>query len=472
MTYYNRRRFLKAGSALGFAGTTGLLSSLTSQTANAANTTGYKALVCLFFKGGMDAMDTVLPTDAASHAALAAARTDLFSGYNVGSGASSRDIINIAALAPDNASDFGTRTFGLPPQMSGMASMFNAGDMAIVGNVGPINEPTNRTSFESGSVQLPARLFSHNDQQSTWLSSGPEGTQTGWGGRFANAVNASNAGGNPVFTSISTAGNDVFLAGGTPAFVAPSGGPQTVDIVDRNNRLGFGSNADDARAIFEDHLKSLGESSSNLYSQDIININKAAITNARAYSDAITGGTGSTVTFPSSGLGGQLKTVADTIGVRGTLSASRQIFYVAIGGFDTHDSQANGLPGLHTQISEAIVAFKASMVALNLWNDVTVFTASDFGRTLFDNGDGTDHGWGGHHFVAGGSVNGKNIYGALPPVDPTDLAYTAGRGRLIPSVSVDQYAATLGSWFGLTDGELDAGLPNLSNFTNKNLGFV
>lgn len=472
MSYYNRRRFLKAGSALGFAGATGLLSSLSAQTASAATTTGYKALVCLYFKGGMDGMDTVLPKDGASYNLLAAARPGLFEAYNATDGTSSRNRSNIERLFADNEADFGGRRFGLPAQLNGMRQMFNAGDLAVVGNVGPLVEPTTRTSMEAGTVQLPARLFSHNDQQSTWLSSGPEGTQTGWGGRFANAVNISNTGGNPVFTTVSTAGNDVFLAGNTPAFAAPVGGPQALDIIDRNNRLGFGSDADDARALFEDHLKSIGESSANLFTKDIININGAAVANARSYSAAISGSGWTPTAFPTSDLGAQLKTVAETISVHSTLGASRQIFYVAAGGFDTHDSQDGSLPGLHTQISEAIVAFKAAMVDQGLWNDVTVFTASDFGRTLYDNGDGTDHGWGGHQFVAGGSVAGKNIYGSLPPIDVADQAYTASRGRLIPSVSVDQYAATLGSWFGLTSTELDDSLPNLSNFTNKNLGFV
>ena len=143
-----------------------------------------------------------------------------------------------------------------------------------------------------------------------------------------------------------------------------------------------------------------------------------------------------------------------------------------MGGFDTHSGQTNTLPGLQTSLSEAISAFRTSMVTQGKWNDVTLFTMSEFGRTTIDNGDGTDHGWGGHHFVTGGSVTGKQIYGDIPTPDLDGESFTSTHGRLIPKVSVEQYAATLGSWFGLDAGELAAALPNLSNFSQKNLGFL
>jgi len=148
-------------------------------------------------------------------------------------------------------------------------------------------------------------------------------------------------------------------------------------------------------------------------------------------------------------LGDQLKTVANTMAVRGALNVRRQIFFVAIGGFDTHDSQKNSMPGLQAQISTSIAAFQSAMVELGLSDSVTLFTGSDFGRTAIDNGDGTDHGWGAHHLVVGGAVQGKKIYGTLPEYDLGAETYTKSRGRLIPSVSVDQYAATLGGWFGV-----------------------
>jgi len=156
--------------------------------------------------------------------------------------------------------------------------------------------------------------------------------------------------------------------------------------------------------------------------------------------------------------------------VRGALTVNRQVFYVAIGGFDTHDGQRNDMPNLQTEISSSVAAFQRAMIELGVDQDVTLFTASDFGRTTIDNGDGTDHGWGAHHFVVGGAVQGKRIYGAMPEYDLGAETYTESRGRLIPTVSVDQYAASLGGWFGLSVSELNAALPNLDNFNVKDLG--
>ncbi|MEL7453274.1 MAG: DUF1501 domain-containing protein, partial [Pseudomonadota bacterium] len=167
-----------------------------------------------------------------------------------------------------------------------------------------------------------------------------------------------------------------------------------------------------------------------------------------------------------------LQTIAETIDVRNELQVSRQVFFAAIGGFDTHSNQANRLPQLQAQISDALAAFRQAMIERGVWDQVTLFTASDFGRTTIDNGDGTDHGWGGHHFVMGGSVQGQRIYGDLPAPNLDLPQYTNSRGRLIPSVSVEQYAATLGRWFGLAEDELVSALPNLSQFAASDLGFM
>jgi len=470
MANINRRRFLQSSSAMGFAASTGLLAAMGSSNAFAADTSGYKALVCVFFKGGLDSMDLVLPKDAASHDALAAVRPGLFGAYGVGSGSSSRDRDNILKLNPSNSGDFGGREFGFAPEMSELQGLFEAGNAAIVGNVGPLIEPTTRTSMDNLSAQIPDRLFSHNDQQSTWMSFGTEGTQSGWGGRFIEAALKEDAVSNPIFSAITTSGSDVFLSGeGVRQFSAPSQ-PESADILRQKWRLGSGRNSDAARAAIRDHLASVGVTSQNLYGQDLIGVNRRAIENIDAYQAAIEGGVAVTTSFPESSLGGQLKTVANTIAVRGALNVRRQIFFVSIGGFDTHDSQRNSMPVLQAQISTSIAAFQAAMVELGLSDSVTLFTGSDFGRTAIDNGDGTDHGWGAHHLVVGGAVQGKKIYGTLPEYDLGAETYTESRGRLIPSVSVDQYAATLGGWFGLDTAELNEALPNLSNFSQKDLG--
>ena len=472
MANINRRRFLQSSSAMGFAAGTGLLAAMGSSSAFAADTSGYKALVCVFFKGGLDSMDLVLPKDAASHDALADIRPGIFGAYGVGSGASSRDRANILKLNPTNSGDFGGREFGFAPEMSGLRGLFEAGNAAIIGNVGPLIEPTTRTTMDNFSAQIPDRLFSHNDQQSTWMSFGTEGTQSGWGGRFMEAALKSDGVSNPTFSAISTSGNDVFLSGdGVRQFSAPSN-PESADILRQKWRLGSGRNSDAARAVLRDHLASIGVTSQNLYGKDLIGVNSRAIENVETYKAAIENGTAVATAFPESKLGTQLKTVANTMAVRNALNVRRQIFFVSIGGFDTHDNQKNSMPNLQAEISTSITAFQAAMTELGLSDNVTLFTGSDFGRTAIDNGDGTDHGWGAHHLVVGGAVQGKKIYGAIPEYDLGAQAYTESRGRLIPSVSVEQYAATLGGWFGLDQGELNTALPNLNNFTQKDLGFL
>ena len=472
MANINRRRFLQSSSAMGFAAGTGLLAAMGSSAAFAADTSGYKALVCVFFKGGLDSMDLVLPKDAASHDALANIRPGVFGSYGVGSGASSRDLANIQKLNPTNASDFGGREFGFAREMSGMRALFESGDAAIIGNVGPLIEPTTRATMDNFSAQIPDRLFSHNDQQSTWMSFGTEGAQSGWGGRFVEAALRSDGASNPTFSAISTSSNDVFLSGeGVRQFSAPNK-PVSANILSQRWRLGSGRSSDVARDAIRDHLASVGVTAQNLYAQDLVGMNGRAIANIELYKAAIENGTAIATAFPKNKLGAQLKTVADTMAVRNTLNVRRQIFFVSIGGFDTHDDQRITMPNLQAEISTSISAFQSAMTELGLSDSVTLFTASDFGRTAIDNGDGTDHGWGGHHLVVGGAVQGKKIYGTLPEYDLGAQSYTASRGRLIPSVSVDQYAATLGGWFGLDQGELNAALPNLNNFSQKNLGFL
>ncbi|OYW79740.1 MAG: Tat pathway signal protein, partial [Asticcacaulis sp. 32-58-5] len=140
-------------------------------------------------------------------------------------------------------------------------------------------------------------------------------------------------------------------------------------------------------------------------------------------------------------------------------------------GFDTHDGLMEDHPGLMARLDEAMLAFYQATLELGVANQVTTFTASDFGRTLASNGDGTDHGWGGHHFIMGGAVNGRKFYGTAPTVSITDDEQV-GQGRLLPTTSVDQFAATLARWFGVSNTELPGVLPNLGNFATSNLGFM
>ena len=472
MTDFDRRRFLTATGAVSLLGSLGMSSNFAGN-ASAADVSGYKALVCIFLKGGMDHADTILPYDQTSYDALANLRQGLFSAYDVGSGSSSRDRENLLELSPTNDADFGGRKFALPQELSPIKDLFDAGNAAIIGNVGPLIEPTTRSTMNAHSVDIPKRLFSHNDQQSTWMSNSTEGAQIGWGGRFVDLTSATGGAGSSRFAAISMAGLDVFLSGeNVRQFSAPVGSGSNFHYVTKRWFLGSGYNSDAGRQLLKEHFASQDIASDNLYMRDHMNYNNRAVENLDTYLPAIENAPAIQANIPDTKLGNQLRTVAQAISVNQALNSNRQIYYVAMGGFDTHSDQSNDIPNLHRTLADAISGFYAALTEIGMENNVTTFTASDFGRTLTDNGDGTDHGWGGHHFVIGNAVEGRRIYGTIPEPDLSLEEYTESRGRLIPSVSVDQYAATLGSWFGLSSEELNSALPNLANFGQSNLGFV
>lgn len=459
-----RRTFLTGASALSAATFAGLGSSLSAFQANAAETTGYKAIVCLFFLGGIDGHDTLLPYDQASYDQYATIRAPLLSLYDNMTGGSTRARDRLLPLNPINAADFGGRQFALPEELSGIKGLFDSGNAAIVGNVGPLIQPITKQQFENESAPQPKRLFSHNDQQSTWMSSQPEGAQFGWGGRFADAALASGANaGSKDFSTITSLGNELFLTGSEalPYQIGLDGAPE----IDALNFFASG-NTNDPNSIYSklrDHFEAMDFNSSNLIDRDIATAMRSALTTNETFNAAYASIQPFATAFPSSFVGQQLQAIANTIAIRDALLVNRQVFFAAIGGFDTHSNQANDLPGLQSEIDGAVVAFYQAMQEIGLGSDVTLFTASDFGRTLAINGDGTDHGWGNHHFVIGDAVQGTRIYGDVPPYT-LGHDQDAGSGRLIPTTSVEQFAEPLGRWFGLNDGEIAAALPNLSNF--------
>lgn len=472
----NRRHFLRYSSAAGLsAATMGTLGAAFSgfQTATAADTTGYKALVCVFLFGGMDCHDTVLPYDQASYDRYAEIRAPLLGQYEAMVGGSTRARDRLLPLNPLNAGDFGGRQFALPEEFSSLHTLFEQGDAAIVGNVGPLVEPLTREEFWASSKRLPKRLFSHNDQMSTWMANEPEGAQYGWGGSFADAAIASNANTNTDFTAMTTRGNDVFLTGQltNPYQLSSDGAPQ-YDLLERLQWMRDSTEGEEAYQALRSHFSAISTNRSNLIEQDVATKMQNALEVNEAYKAAVENVPSLPIAFPEDELGIQLQAVANTIQARSALGANRQIFFVGLGSFDTHSNQANDLPVLQRSIDQGISTFYQTMISLGLGSDVTIFTASDFGRTLAINGDGTDHGWGAHHFVVGSGVTGQTIYGSIPPYD-LDHEWDVGSGRLLPTVSVSQYAEPLGRWFGLTDAELATALPNLGNFTaQKRMKFL
>jgi uncharacterized protein (DUF1501 family) len=485
---HSRRAFLRrsgqlamAGSALPFALN---LAAIGEAAAQAAPGDDYKALVCVFLFGGNDYANTVVTYDDPSYNAYSAIRGG-GAGQTGGGVALAKADLAATLLSPSTALADG-RQYALHPSMAALAGLFNTdAKMAVQLNVGPLVVPLTRAQYNSGNRKLypvPPKLFSHNDQQSTWQSSSPEGSTVGWGGNIGDLVLTQNS--NSLFTCMSVSGNAVFLSGDAALqYQVSTGGAVKIGSVTGGNV--YGSSSVKA-AMAQLVQQARGHALENEYTK----VTKRAVDAEGAITSAIGGayafGAYPAATFPDTGLGRQLAMVARLIRGRATLGTRRQVFFVSMGGFDLHDNLIANQPGLMKQLSDGMTAFYREMVVQGMADKVTAFTASDFGRTLASNGDGSDHGWGGHHFVVGGAVKGKQIYGTPQVVSINNDSKLAGydghvgQGRLIPSTSVDQYGATLASWFGVPAGDLESILPNLRNFGGnvnginypKNVGFM
>jgi len=449
-----RRVFLKRASLLSLAaGATPWAMTLAAMGEAAAQTADdYKALVCVFLYGGNDYANTLVPYDSASHAAYSSLRSNI---------ALARDSLAASALTPATALAGGVQ-YALNPGLAPLLPIFNAGQMAPLLNIGTLVRPTSKTQYANKSVALPPKLFSHNDQQSFWQASSPEGATSGWGGRLGDLYAAGN--GNATFTCISMAGNAVYLSGHSAVqYQVTTSGPVPVNGI--KSAL-FGSSA--CSAALQALLTSArSHTFENAYSA----IGQRSVAASDQLSAALAGSNLSTV-FPSgNNLGDQLKMVARIVGARSTLGAKRQVFFVSLNGFDTHDNLASVHAALMTQVGDALAAFHQALQELGVANQVTAFTATDFGRTLVSNSSGTDHGWGGVQFVLGGAVRGGSFVGT-PPVLASDGPDDVGQGRLLPALSVDQFAATLAGWFGVSASDQLSILPNLVNFDSRDLGFM
>jgi uncharacterized protein (DUF1501 family) len=477
----SRREFL--GSACCAAvGATGLLSTLGSlrlmgAVANPANgpqlppTAGalpsdYKALVCLFLNGGNDANNLIVPmgtgpvTDSASHLAYFTARTNL---------ALPRD-----KLLPITPRTSDGRTWGLHPAMAEFHNLFTNGKGALVANTGTLVYPTTKAQYNARSVPLPPQLFSHSDQQVQWQNSVPDKpTSTGWGGRVADLVNAFNTS-DQISMSISIAGKNTFQVGAQVSQYAIGTGGATT-LTGSTTSL-TPTTADGIRYRAQKDI--FGQGQSSLFETAFGTASGDAIVSSDLLNTVLSASPALATVFPNTTAGNQLKMAARLIAASPTLGLKRQIFFVQLGGWDLHAGQLlNTDPttgthaGLLSQISQAVNAFYNATVELGVANQVTTFTASDFGRTFRSNGDGSDHGWGSHHFVVGGAVRGNDLYGRMPTLainGPDDT----GLGRWIPTTSVDEYAATLATWFGVSATDLPMVLPNIGRFARPNLGFL
>lgn len=445
-TIMNRRTFMQlaaitAGSAMG--------ASLPLR-ASANGFADYRCLVNIFLFGGNDAFNMVVPRSTAEYNVYETSRQNL-----------SIPRENLLAINPDNPDG---ADYGVHPAMTGLRDLFEQGDLAIVANVGPLIESTTLDQYRNGVVQLPPQLFSHNDQQSQWQTlKGRSSIVSGWGGRLADVM-VSETEGQQLPVNISMQGTSAFQSGTNTI-------PYTMGEDGVNSYAVFGPDAGIGPQRREIFTRALARGFSNVHAQAYADVHSRALVLSDLVDDALTGAPELATEFPGSPLGRQLRTIARMLAVRTDFEACRQVFFAATGGFDSHDNQNRDQPGLLANVSDCLVSFNAAMTELGLQDQVVTFTQSDFGRTLTSNGDGTDHGWGSHQLVMGGPVSGRRIYGEMPILEIGGELDVRG-GRLIPTLSSDQYAATLARWFGIADSDLALIAPHLDNFAVRDLGFL
>lgn len=410
----------------------------------------YKALVCIFLYGGNDAFNMVVPASSPEYNDYKNARQGLALEQNTLLGLGQHN--NVA--------------YGLHPNMGGLKSLFENKKMALLANVGALIEPVSQMAYQQNNVVLPPQLFSHNDQQIYLQSLQTSSKPTGWLGRAGDLLMSANEN-QQLSMNISLSGNNIMQAG-QQVF------PYSMDAKGVNMLSYLGADSADQaernRAALYQRI--LQQQRSHLFTRQFANTQQRAWELASTVKEALALTPPINTPFSAKNqLAMGLKMVAQIIAARNNLNVSRQTFFIGIGDFDTHGDQANRQPALFTMLDEALSAFYAATVELAVENQVTAFTASDFGRTLTSNGDGTDHGWGSHQMIVGGAVNGGEIFGTMPTLaltSPDDI----GEGRIIPSTSMDQYGATLGRWFGLQESDMADVYPNLHNFSNANLAFI
>ena len=508
---HNRRGFIRQAvcAAVGTAALSNTIRDLRFINAAMAQSSpaisDYKALICVFLGGGNDANNLIIPTIAEEYANYAAIRTPALALPNA-------DGSPTAALALNPLNSDG-HNYGIHPACPELHALFGAGKLATVFNVGTLVYPLTKSEYTAGVVTRPPQLFSHTDQTVQWQTSiSDRPPTTGWGGRCADLLDTYNPKNNNTSVlsmSISLAGSNIFEVGG----VAQQYGVSTGGVVSLNASYAP-VNAQTAQGVALQNILGIDAVHADMLVQNYAMALEHALASGTALSTALTATKMSSywsaypknitvpnsgVTIPNSSLMVQLQMVAKIIeaGYRsasqGGLGMKRQVFFVQVGGYDTHTNQTNNANSGTTNNSAVISGSQANLLAelsqsLNTFqntmkqigstygdasfeNRVTTFTASDFGRTLPSNNQGSDHGWGSHHLVLGGAVKGQRTYGKFPALvvgGPDDTS----TGRWIPTTAVDQFAATMARWFGVDDTHMSTVFPNLGRFSAPDLGFM
>ena len=448
---YSRRGFIRVGAAATI-GSVALRRFATMPLMAQSSGASYRALVCVFLFGGNDSNNTIIPTDDTNiqaynsiRGALALSGTDL-----------TPNVYDAVTNAP----------YAFHSKLAEVASLFSSKELAVVANVGSLVQPLTRAQYIAAQTPIPVNLFSHADQQLQWQSSIAQGnSSTGWGGRVADYIESQNINSSKFPTFFSVAGNALLGTGAQtqPVALAPGASLQL---------SGFNTTApSQARMTALNNLLTLDTGISLVQAANDTMAN--SIADATLLSAALAKATPLKTVFPKTTIGAQLQQVAQIIQVQADLGMSRQIFFCSLGGFDTHTNELNTHNTLYPELSPALAAFYDATQELNMAQNVTTFTESDFSRTFQPtSGNGSDHAWGSHHLVLGGAVQGGQIYGKFPAFQLGGPDDTDTRGRWIPTTAIDQYGATLSSWFGIPDSALATVFPNFANFGSQKLKFL
>jgi len=448
--HISRRTLLRlSAGSLGFLGASrlGRLGLLNAQVVNP--TPNYKAMVCIFLFGGDDGNNLIVPVQTKKQS-----YSDYFKVRGTTLGIPQASLAQIATP--------GGEIYGLHPSLGPLQALYNQKKLAVVANVGTLLKPLTKAQYQQGQIPVPTNLFSHSDQQQQWQTT-PGPLRTGWGGRAADILSAVNAP-STFPTGVSVAGNSLFLTGQSTTPASVTNGGLGLDGSD-------GSDAANARDTAFQQILTFDTGMTLI--QNANQFMARGIQAGKDLNAALSGGGALQTVFPQTDIGAQLQQVAQIMKVRQTLGLNRQIFFVSQGGYDTHTDQIPTQTALFSNLAGALAAFYNATVELGVDRQVVTFTESDFGRTCQPStGAGSDHAWGSHHLVMGGALTAADVFGTFPQIALDSPDDVTGRGVWLPSSSIDQYGATIASWFGVPDGSLNTVFPNLINFSSPKLGFL
>ena len=456
----SRRKFIRQASIATMGYTTLFSTIFNMRTINAAarmnssvqDESNYKAMVCLFFSGGMDSFNVLIPRGTPEYAEYATTRSNLAIAQN--------ELLDINPIVSDG------KAYGIHPNMPEVKTLFEQGRLSFISNIGSLVTPTTKAGYEDGSTPLPLGLYSHADLIKHWQTGIPSiRTSVGWGGKLADMMSDANSNVN-IPMNLALSGSNVFQTGNESVEF-------TLNIYSDSGVSGIPYYHEDwginpmAKMAIDNMLEA---DYTDAFQKTYIDVAKSARDGSEELSQALAAVPGFSTTFDqTSDLSKAFQLVAKVIAARESLGMTRQIFFIDYGGWDHHDNLIPELENMLPDVSNALGEFNAVLEELDMLENVTTFSASEFGRTLTSNGNGSDHAWGGNAFVMGGSVIGKHLFGSFPSLELNNPLEVGG-GVMIPTTSTDEYFAELALWFGVPSTELVTLFPNLGNFYDVNSG--